>query len=98
MDEKKPIKELSEAKFMELIKDDPETVAEYKKEVVELYSHRIYSEEQLIGLVTGKTINEVSMDYTLPELMRLRWALDFLTDNPFGNLYINRLAEEKSGK
>lgn len=95
MDEKKPITEFSDAEFMKLIKDDPETVAEYKKEVVELYSHRIYSEEQLIELATGKTKKEVYRDYNLPELMRLRWALDFLQDNPCGNMYINRLAEQK---
>lgn len=98
MDEKKTTTEFSEAEFFELIKDDPETVEEYKKEANELYSRRIYSEEQLIGLVTGKTRNEVSRDYTMPQLIRLRWTLDFLTDNPCGNLYINRLVKEKTGK
>ena len=98
MDEKKTITQFSEAEFFQLIKDDPETVADYKKEIIELNSRRIYSEEQLIGLVTGKTRNEVSRDYTLPELMRLSWALDFLTDNPCGDLYINRLAEKRRSK
>lgn len=98
MDEKKIITKFSEAEFMELIKDDSETVAEYKRELVELYSQRIYSEEQVIELATGKTKREVFRDYTLPELIRLRWALDFLMDNPCGNMYINRLAEEKRMK
>ena len=98
MDEKKTIKGFSEAEFLELIKNDPETVADYKKQAIELNSRRIYSEEQLIRLLTGKTRNEVSRDYTLPQLMRLSWALDFLQDNPCGNLYIHKLEEEKSNK
>ena len=98
MDEKKPITEFSEADFFELIKGDHETVAEYKKEVVELFSKRIYSQDQLIELVTGRTKRQVYDDYSLPELMRLNWALDFLTDNPSGNMYINRLMQKKKEK
>lgn len=98
MDEKKLEKGFSDADFMELTKDDPEAVTKYKKEVIELYSRRIYSQDQLIVLVTGKTKREVYGNYSLPELMRLNWALDFLTDNPCGDLYINRLVANKSKK
>lgn len=89
MDEKKEIIRFSDADFIELIKDEPETVKKYKKDVTELFSHRIYSEDQVIELYTGKTRKEVYNDYSLPELMRLAWALDFLTDNPCGNIYIS---------
>ncbi|MFL5765778.1 MAG: hypothetical protein ACJ77K_17665 [Bacteroidia bacterium] len=98
MDERKANTEFSEADFFELVKDDPEAIAEYKKEVVELYSQRIYSEVLLIKLVTGKTKAEVYRDYSLPELMHLNWALDFLKDNPCGNFYINKLLNRRRSK
>lgn len=89
---------MNNAEFLELIKDDPIAIADYKKGLAELYSHGIYSEKQLIKLFTGKTMDQVNSEYMLPQLMQVRWALDFLMDNPCGDKYINRLAEGKKGK
>ena len=98
MDEEKRITEFSDADFFELIKDDSKAVAEYKKELAKLNSRRIYSEDQVIEIYTGKTSDQAKNEYTIPQLIRLKWAVDFLLDNPCGNMYINKLIEKKNGK
>lgn len=85
----------SEAEFLKLIKDDKEAITKYKKEIMKLYTRQIYSEDQVIELFTGKTREEVYSEFTIPELMRVKWAVDFLMDNLYGNKYINMLVEKE---
>ncbi|MGZ4054453.1 MAG: hypothetical protein ACXVDZ_10580 [Bacteroidia bacterium] len=98
MDEKKPITEFSEAEILEFIKDDPEAIEDYKKETEEFLNRRIYSEDQVIRIYIGKTKADVYSEFTIPELNRMNWAVNFLMDNPCGLMYIQMLEKERKKK
>ncbi|MGZ4053664.1 MAG: hypothetical protein ACXVPU_02670 [Bacteroidia bacterium] len=98
MEEKNEAQELSNAYFFELIKDDSEAIADYKKEVEELFTRRVYSEDQVIKIYTRKTKAEVFSELTIPQLNRMNWVIDFLMDNPCGLMYIQKLEMERKKK
>ncbi|MGZ4043317.1 MAG: hypothetical protein ACXVDZ_18220 [Bacteroidia bacterium] len=98
MDEEQVSTGFSDADFWEQIKDDPEAIADYKKELEKLFDRRIYSEDQVIKIYTGKTKAEVFNEYTIPQLNWMNWAVDFLMDNPCGNMYIHKLERKNKKK
>ncbi len=91
-------KGFSDADFIELIKNEPDTLKKYKEDINDLFSRRIYSEDQVVKLYTGKTRDEVNRDYNVPQLLRLAWCMDFLMNNPCGDMYIDKLASLKKRK
>ena len=91
MGEKNEVTEFSDAVFFELITNDPEALADYNKGLEDILNLKDYSEDEVIEIYTGKTKAEVFNEFTVPELNRMNWALDFLMDNPCGNLYIHKL-------
>jgi hypothetical protein len=81
--------------FWDLIKDDPKVIESYKAELIQLFTKKVYSEEYLVKLVTGKSTAEVLAEYTVPELLKVQGAVLFLQTVPDQERYISKLKDSK---